>query len=178
VRTWLRDSRWALIALVVFIPGAIVTSMTISWFDYQNRLNLDAVEVAEGDTGEYLGSEFTLRDVEFIDWDSDEGELYDVHEGGVLVVATVEVDPRGEVADDYVSCVLELHGDDGRIWEIANSDDTTFFPDSPAVGYCDVNQSEPFELAAAFVIPDDARDRVSLVVLDPAEAPRALRLAW
>ncbi len=174
-RAWLRRWRWALVALAVVVPAAIVVTLSVDWFDYVRLTTSDGARVAPGGTGTHAGVEYTLVDVQLIEADSSEGEELGALPGTSVVVARVHVDST-DAGPDARSCKLLLvaPGPGGdRVWDTGQSD--VYLPSSDGtVGYCtfpdpdDPLEEDPavFDYEAVFVVPSDAADAAVLRVSD------------
>lgn len=174
-RAWVRRWRWALVALAVVVPAAIVVTLSVDWFDYVRLTTSDGARVAPGDTGSYAGVDYMLVDVETIEADSPEGEELGALPGTTVVIARVHVDAT-DAEPDARSCRLLLvaPGSGGdRVWD-ADPSDVYVLASDGTVGYCSFPDPEDpldedpavFDYEAVFVLPEDAAHSAVLRVSD------------
>lgn len=174
-RVWIHRWRWALIALALTLPAAILVTLSVDWFDYVRLTTNDGARVAAGETGTFGGVDYTLVDVQTIPADSSEGMELGALAGTTVVVARVHVDAT-RATPDVRSCRLLLvaPGPGGdRVWDTDQTD--VYVPAADdTVGYCtfpdpdDPDEEDPavFDYEAAFVLPTDAVDAAVLRVSD------------
>ena len=179
VRRWLRRNRVGLVATALLLPAALLASLSVSWFDYQGRQGVDAVEVDRGETGEYLGASFRLLALESYAAGTPEGERYGVAEGTELVVARLEVRPgpapaEGEPTRCTVDAVEPRPGGD-RVW-IAKWDSETDYPEDRDAEMSCALDGEPYVLEQFFLVAPGAGSKVLVQISAFGELPRVLRL--
>ncbi|MEZ5189891.1 MAG: hypothetical protein R2717_02685 [Schumannella sp.] len=54
MRAWLRRNRWALISLIVIVPGALVAAASVSWFAYYAGKAPTWTVVPLGEAGQFV----------------------------------------------------------------------------------------------------------------------------
>jgi len=174
---WWRRSRWALLSLVVLVPGAVAASLSIDAFEYLETRPSAVTVVEPGGVGQVReGATIRVIDSWAVESGSPAGEEYGVPEGTVLVSVTLEVDATA-ASDDFLCRVQLLEAERSRRW--TSSYGTDYFPgrglpDDVPSGCRWHDTAYPFE--ETFLIPADAKDRVVLEVIEPAGLPRALHL--
>jgi hypothetical protein len=198
---WWRRNRWALIALIVLIPGALAAAFSVYGFGYFGNQARQAVVVADGETGSFTTQAYTpdptasptpqpdtssltvdisLTDYTVVPWDSDTGREVGLVEGTEAVSAILHVDATG-LPDDVFGCdaILAAPGPGGeRVWEIASGSDIDYYPSGDLVSYCDLGSGEEFDWEAVFVVPEGVGDDATLFITDGGFPPaRVLRMA-
>ena len=168
VRDWLRRHRWGLIALAVLIPAAVLASLSIRWFDYNDMTSQNPQVIAGGETGVVERSLFTLTDFTVVGWDSEAGRELGLLEGTEAVSAIIHVDATESPASDEhpIGCdaLLVAAGPDGdRIWE-AGSSAIDYYPSGDLVGNCSLSGHEVLDWEAVFVTPEGTADQARLII--------------
>jgi hypothetical protein len=170
MRGWFRRNRWALVALTVLVPAAVLASLSIEWFAYDAAHTQRPEVVAVGASGVYEGSEFTLSDYLVVPWDSETGQELGLLEGTEAVSALIHVDATGSSADEenLVSCDANLvlpDADGDRTWE-SGSSAIDYYPSGDLVAYCMVNDHVESDWEAVFVVPEGIGQEARLVITD------------
>jgi len=175
--SWWRRSRWALLALLVLVPAAVASSLSIDAFDYLASRPSAITTVDRGDTAALGAASIRVDDAWIAVAGSAAGERYEVPEGTALVSATLELDASA-AGEDFV-CTVKLRDPvRDRRWS-AGFTDTDYFPgrdlpDDVPSGCSWAETAFPFELT--FLIPEDAVDDVVLEVVTPDRLPSASHL--
>jgi len=179
--SWWRRSRWALVALVVLVPAAVASALSIDAIDYVNAQPREVTVVAAGDTAELGGAELRVLDSWTAVADSERGREFAVPEGTALVVVTLELDATS-ASEDFGCQLALLQPDSDRRWS-SSYGDTDYWPgsglpddlpDDLPSGCTKADAAFPFELT--FLVPEDAAGEVVLEAVIPRELPRALHL--
>ncbi len=170
VRGWLARHRWALAALTVLVPAAVLASLSIEWFEYDAAHAQRPEVVATGASGVYAGSEFTLTDYLVVPWDSETGQELGLLEGTEAVSALIHIDATDSLASDenLVSCHanLVLPGADGdRTWK-SGSSAIDYYPSGDLVAYCMLSDHVESDWEAVFVVPEGVGQEARLVITD------------
>lgn len=179
-RGWFRRQRWALAALVVLIPAAVLASLSVRWFWYNDEHTPRPEIVAAGETGEYEGAELTLTDYDVVRWDSEIGAELGLLEGTEAVAALIHVDARDSLASDenLIGCdaSLVLPGPGGnRVWRSGTSA-IDYSPSGDLVGYCMLTDHVESDWEAVFVVPEGVGDVARLVITDGISSKEHLLL--
>lgn len=157
--TWLKSNRWALLALVVLAPAALVVALSAGWFDYVEQQNGRPIRAVAGQTVEYGGSQFSLLESYRVDADTDRGQAAGLRPGTTLVSATIGVTPGAEPP----SCSVELTDASGeRRWAEATFADADVTNADGTESYCSTDAEGPYRLQVFFVVPDDAAEAPEL----------------
>jgi hypothetical protein len=182
---WWRRNRWALIALIFVIPGALVAALSVYGFGYFGNQASDGARVAKGDTGVFtteasLTAGMSLTSYTVVPWDSDTGRDVGLVEGTEAVSAILHVDATG-LPEDVYSCdaILTAPGPGGeRVWDVASGSDIDYYPSGDLVAYCDLASGGEFDWEAVFVVPEGVGDDATLFITDAGFPPaRVLRMA-
>jgi hypothetical protein len=194
---WLRRNRWALLALTILVPAAIVAAMSIDAFRYFGSRAQQGTTVAEGEQGSYVPlapipedddaplpdppppATIRLDDYLVVPWDSEGGREVGLLEGTEAVSILIEVDATG-MPEDVYSCdaILVAPGQGGeRVWPIASGSDIDYYPSGDLHAYCDLNSGEQFVWEAVFVVPEGvAADADLFITRGSVVKERVLRL--
>jgi len=178
--SWWGRNRWSLLALAVVVPGAVLASLTVDWFDAQSYVLPNPVVVAEGATGTYQGTTFTLTDHESFAWDSSRGTELEMLEGTEAVFATIHVDATGaEEVSFGCDAVLAAPGPDGDvIWQDGSLGEISYFPPDPLESFCITSDRTEFDWLAIFVVPEGVAETTTLQITASGGSPRVLLLEW
>ncbi|MEO5919841.1 MAG: hypothetical protein ABIQ01_01730 [Pseudolysinimonas sp.] len=186
--TWLQRNRWALLALVVLVPAAIVAAMSVDLFRYYGSLAQHPVVVPAGEPGEYTPqfastddngdpieppaggrptATMTLDDYTIVAADSDTGREVGLLPGTEGVAALIHVDAAGMTEDAY-SCdaVLTAPGPEGeRTWEPASSGlEIDYSPSGDLTSYCSLSEGSEFDWEVVFVVPEGVGEIATLSI--------------
>lgn len=175
--SWWRRSRWAVLALVVLVPAAVATSLSVDAVDYWNAQPRELTTVPVGGVARMGEASLRITDTWTATADSAEGVEYGVPAGTALVSITLELDATA--ASDDFSCSLELlQADRDRRW-INSYSGTDYWPgrglpDDVPTSCRGADAAFPFEVT--FLIPEDAAGEVVLEVVNGPMLPRAFHL--
>lgn len=186
--TWIARNRWALLALLVLVPGAIVAAMSISLFRYYDSLAHHPIVVPSGEPGAYTPAfettdldgndielspgarptaQMTLDSYTVVPADSNVGQEVGLLEGTEAVAAVIHVDATGMTEDAY-SCdaILTAPGPDGeRTWETASSGtDIDYSPSGDLQNFCSLSDGSEFDWEVVFVVPAGVGDIATLSI--------------
>lgn len=168
---WFRESRWALLALAVLVPAAIVTAFAGRFQPYLDRTAVEPMVAGIGDAVEYAGSSFTLTDLRVVS-----GEDVGAPVGRDIVVATwdVDVEEPPALTRCETAAVATVDGID-REWEA----DPFLSYDLGIVGepeeFCDLSERGSFELLQTYLVPAGLLEAPVVEISSPAESPVVLR---
>jgi hypothetical protein len=159
-----------LAALALLVPAAVLASLSIEWFEYNDLHSQRPEVVVAGASGVYEGSEFTLTDYLVVPWDSETGQELGMLEGTEAVSALIHVDATDSVGseENLVSCDANLvlpDADGDRTWK-SGSSAIDYFPSGELVGYCMVNDHVESDWEAVFVVPEGVGQEARLVITD------------
>jgi hypothetical protein len=183
--TWVYRHRWALIALVVLIPAAVLAGMSVLWFRYTAANEQHPIVVAKGDTGSFVtdsptpeklpAARLTLTSYTVVPADSGPGQDVGLLKNTEAVSAIIHVDASG-MPEDTFSCnaVLVAPGPDGdRTWEVAGPSDIDYYPTGDLHAFCDLSSGGQFDWEAVFVVPVGVGDSALLRITDGGFIPKA-----
>lgn len=190
---WLRRNRWALIALVVLIPGALAAAMSVSWFAYYGERLPSWAVVPPGEAGSFVPdrprpedgtptpappASLTLTDYTIVPWDSDPGRELGLLEGTEAVSALIRVDAAG-MPEDVFGCAAQLVADGPsgeRTWTVASSLDIDYYPGGDLEASCRLSQGGSFTWEAVFVVPEGVAEDARLYITRGAFQPQRVLL--
>jgi hypothetical protein len=198
---WVKHHRWALLALVVLVPGAIAAAMSVNLIGYYSSLAQHPTVVPSGEPGQYTPqfattddegdpiepppgarptATMTLQDFTIVPADSDTGREVGLLEGTEAVAALIHVDAAGMTEDAY-SCdaVLTAPGPEGeRTWEPASSGiEIDYSPSGDLTSYCSLSDGSEFDWEVVFVVPEGVGEIANLSVTRSSFPPeRVLQL--
>lgn len=164
-QTWVRRSRWSLVAFVIAVPLAIVGTFSVGWFRYVEVTNPHPREVAEGQTVAEQKVKFTLVDHEVIEAESDEGQELGALDGTELVIVTFDIDATKLTDDDLVSCAFDVVAPGGggeRRWGSDQLEVSLPYGDDAYTTGCVFSDHDAFTLKQVFVVPTGTADDLKL----------------
>jgi hypothetical protein len=172
VRAWLRHNRWALLALLVLIPGAVVVSLVPRWFPYQ-QAQPQPEAVALGETVRYSGADIHLTELELLD-----GAELNAPAGADVVVATLAID----VVEPQESalCELQVVSDDAgfdRSWDAELFSDSDYRVPDRFATLCSLSEPGSYDLQMTFLVPRGQVTDPVIQLTSTAGLPRVLRLS-
>ncbi len=170
--SWLRRNRWSLPAAAVLLVVAVLVALSVEFFPSLGDRER-VIDVAAGSAAHYGGG--TVR---LVSRHAYTGARYAVPDGTVLIVATIEIDPRRRPAKGASLCDATLvqptaAGD--RSWSSGYGGGTGYSPPSSAELNCDFERGPAYRLTAVFLVPETARD-AQLRFSAPDQDPTVLRL--
>lgn len=181
---WLRRHRWGLIALAVVLPGAVLASMSISWFRYYETQAQHPVVVESGASAtvetirlESEGTataELTLDSYTVVPAETETGQEVALLPGSEAVSAVIHVDATG-APQDAAGCdaILVAPGPEGeRIWKTATGGDIDYYPSGELESFCSLNNGVAFDWEAVFVVPAGVGDDATLYITTTGLVPR------
>lgn len=170
--TWFRESKWALLAVVVLVPAAVGVAFVDRFQPYLAAKNVQPLTASAGETVRFAGSDFTLTDLRLVD-----GGEAGAPEGRDAVVATWRV----EIVEppDFGTCdsavVATVDGVERRWLAESSSSGLDLDIDDDAKEFCLLNEAGRFELVQTYLVPAGVLDEVAVEVTSPSESPVALR---
>jgi len=177
LRPWLRRWRWVLLALVVLVPGAALTAMSVGTFDHLAGLP-QIQNVSRGTVAHYGGAEVRLLDRRVVTASSAAGRRDGVPAGTELVIATIRVDASRVPAKRSDTCDAELvdpaPGGD-RVWRPGGSR-ADYFPPSGYSSICQLSARPVYRYQAVFLVPRGVGATAELRFSALRQTPRELRL--
>jgi hypothetical protein len=198
--TWVRRNRWALLALAVLVPGAVLAAVSIDVFDYYGPQQHHPRIVAKGDPARYTpdfaqeddhgepivwpsgprpAATLTLTDYTVVAADSDTGREVGLLPGTEAVAALIHVDAR-DLNEYAYGCeaILTAPGPQGeRTWEQASYADIDYTPGDGLKQDCYLADGGQYDWEAVFVVPEGVGDIATLSVTRGAfPAERVLQL--
>ncbi|QIG42347.1 hypothetical protein G5V58_05805 [Nocardioides anomalus] len=172
---WLRREAAALVLAGLLGAGTVGWTLHLDGRPYRDSLPGESA-VAAGAPAVLEGTAFTVTGTRSVVGGSRAGERLDVAEDATLVVVTLQVVPD---ADDPLGiCGLALvdGGAEGTRWDAASFTETSWSAPDRFATYCDDEETAPYELQEAFVVPTEVAGRVDLEVTRPPAAVPAVRL--
>lgn len=170
--SWVKSNRWYLIAIAVFGCIAMLAAMSTDWFAYEERVSGRPVAVAPGETVDYSGAAWTLKDSFVVPASSAAGKSADLLAGTELVVASVRVNPSG--VGEGLSCTVTLEDRNGvRTWDQARGSEVSVELDAGAKDYCG-SDADTYLLQVMFIVPEGAGEGSRLLISTSEELPKLL----
>lgn len=176
--SWWRNSRIALLSLVVIVPAAVFAALSVDAIDYWESQHRDISTVAKGDTATLGAMTASVVDAWSAEGGTARGEAYGVPEGRVLVSVTIELDPSA-AGEEFTGCRIRL---------LERETDTRWNPSTSGVDYypgdglpdevpltCSAFDSS-YPIEETFVLPADVSDDAIVEVVIASELPRVLHL--
>jgi hypothetical protein len=194
--TWSKRNRWALLSLLVLVPGAVLAATSVNTFNYYGSMRQEPVLVANGETGEYTPefpktnddgdpvtpppgprptAKMTLVDYLVVSADTDIGQEVGLLDGTEAVSALVHVDATG-MSEDAYSCggILTAPGPEGeRTWDPASSGlEIDYSPSGDLTEFCSLSEGDEFDLELVFVVPEGVGESAQLYITSGNFPPR------
>lgn len=184
--TWLRKNAVALIAVLVLAPTTIGVAVANDWGTYLSRTPSQPVEVGDGHSTRFAGTDWRVEGVTTYTETSEEGLSADLPSGTKLVAVTVRVVP--DTLDEngkQPGCIVRLGEYRGassaeiRSWSAEGFSPLGWEYRDDTESYC-VSDPEPEDLyspysfTSYFVVPADASDNLGLQLQVTDELPRYL----
>lgn len=170
MRAWLRANRWALLLLVVLIPGAILTSFLLRFLPYlQAQPQPEPLGVDE--TARYSGADITFRDLIVIP-----GEELDAPEGRDVAAALWEIEVTDPI--EYALCETFLKVViDGVEREYDPESFSSYDVGGPpdAAQSCNLTETGEYSLVQVYLVPAGEVEDFAVELSSAAESPRVLR---
>jgi hypothetical protein len=184
VTGWWRRNRLPLVATLVLAPLTVGVVFQEEWGGFREGRAVEAVDVA-GDADAVFGdASWRVTGADRIRWSSDPGAEQELPPGTDLVVVRMTVTPGVLDAGASVGCLLQLEEVDGgrssRTWQPTSTGSVRVEAELAADSSgCDSTLTEPYEVAARFLVPVGAGDEgdLRLAIQTVGELPRYLRVA-
>jgi hypothetical protein len=166
-----------LLALVVLVPGAALTAMSVGTFDHLAGLPV-IQDVSRCTAAHYGGAEVRLLDRRVVTASSAAGLRDGVPADTELVIATIRVDASRVPAKQADTCDAELvdPGPDGdRVWRAGGSRADYSSPSGYSIA-CLLSPRPAYRYQAVFLVPRGVGATAELRLSAFRQAPRELRL--
>jgi len=183
VKRWLKRNAVALVAVAVLTPATIAVTFSTEWSSYLTTRATQPIEVAEGRTAEFDGTEWRVTRTERVSSDSRAGVDAGLPAGSDLVMVTVEVNPGNVTTEDESSfCTVRLGEYEGsgdtatRSWGDATFAAIDYRNPAGVESGCSPDIIEPYVFTSTFVIAHDANDNLGVQLEIPDRLPQYLLL--
>lgn len=178
--TWLKKSRWSLLAFVIAVPVAVLSALSIRFIPDLATTNPHPVMLEQGDIGTYKKVTFQLVDHKVVKADSDQGRELGALAGTEVVIVTLHVDAtnagKGIIGCDFA---LTAPGPAGqREWDSNQLEVSLPYGGDDYESYCILSDKKSFNLKQLFVVPEGVASTVSLWFRPSDLEPPALQWDW